>query len=76
MTEGLELLRDRRLHLRVQVTGVQHRDAAREIDVAPAFDVPQLGIARTLDVHRKLIAEAARECRVASLLQVFVPGHV
>ena len=22
------------------------------------------------------IAEAARECRVASLLQVFVPGHV
>ena len=46
--ELLELLRDRRLHLRVDVPGVEHRDAAREVDVAPALHVPQLGVLRVI----------------------------
>ena len=42
------------------VAGVEHRDAGAEVDVATAFDVPQLGVLRALGVDRKADADAAR----------------
>jgi hypothetical protein len=35
----------------VKVTGVEYGDTAREIDVAPSFDVPDFGVARAISVH-------------------------
>ena len=58
--ELLQLLRDGGLHLRVHVPGVEHRDAAGEVDVAAPLDVPDLGVAGALGVHRQRVGYAAR----------------
>ena len=49
----LELRGHRGLHVRMQVPGVHHGDAAGEVHVAASFDVPQLGVLRALGVHRQ-----------------------
>src|SRR6266403_2728450 len=59
MYELFQLPRDRLLHLRVQVAGVEYRDAAGEIDIAPALDVPDLGVGGTLGVHRERVGYTA-----------------
>ena len=51
--ELLQLPRDGGLHLRVQVAGVENRDTAREVDVAPTLDVPYFGVACALGVHHE-----------------------
>ena len=45
--------------LGVAVPGVQHRDATCEIDVAAAFDVPDLGIARVVGIHAGRVRQRA-----------------
>ena len=75
MTERIELLRYRGLHLRVQVTGVEHGNAGGEVDVSLSIHVPHLRVARALDVDGKLVAQSARECSVTTLLQVMVARH-
>ena len=70
--ELLELLRDRRLHLRVHVPGVEHGDAAREVDVAAALDVPELRVAGALGVDGEGVADAARDGVLAALVQFAV----
>ena len=50
-------LRLHRLHqARMPVSGVEHRDAAGEVDEAPALDVPDLGVVGAL--HEDLVALA------------------
>ena len=51
--ELLQLLRDRRLHFWMHVARVEHRDAAREIDVAPALHIPQLGVRSAVCVNHQ-----------------------
>jgi len=51
MGQLFELTGDRLLYLRMQVSRVEHRDAAGEIDVALPLHVPQLGVACPLGVH-------------------------
>src|SRR5215207_2322349 len=46
MGERFRLLGYRRHDGRVTVTGVEHRDASREVDVTLAVDIPQLRILR------------------------------
>jgi hypothetical protein len=46
-----ELRRHCRFHVRVEVARVDDGDAAREVDVAPAFDVPELRVLRALGVY-------------------------
>jgi len=52
VAELLELCGHRSLHLQMSVARIDDRDPGAEIDVAIAFDVPQLGVARALDVDR------------------------
>src|SRR5690348_2834227 len=59
MGEALELRRDRRHHLRVPVSVIEHADAAREVDIAFTLDV--VDIAFTLDVPDFGILGARRE---------------
>ena len=67
--ELVQLLRDGGLHLRVHVPGVEHRDAAGEVDVAAALDVPDLGVAGALGVHRERVGYAARYGQLATGVQ-------
>ena len=46
MGKAFELLLDRRHHLGVAMAAIEHTDAAGEIDIAFAFDVPKLGVVR------------------------------
>jgi len=45
MGEGFELGLDRFHDLRVAMAGVHHGDACGEVDIAGAFDIPDLGVA-------------------------------
>jgi len=69
MYELFQLPRDRLLHLRVHVAGVEYRDAAGEIDIAPALDVPDLGVGGTLGVHRERVGDAAGHGLLAAGMQ-------
>ena len=48
-------------HLGVTVTDVEHRDAAGEVDIAAALDVPQLGVVRAVGVDGGGRADPARD---------------
>ena len=45
----------------VAVAGVEHRDAPGEIDVAPAFHVPYLGVFAALDEDLVGVADTTRD---------------
>ena len=49
--------------------------AAAASFLAEHYGVPDLGIARALDVHGQLVAESAGERGVTALLQVLVVAH-
>ena len=68
----LELRGHRGLHVRMHVPGVDHGDAAGEVHVAAAFDVPELGVLRALGVHRERIAHATRNGGDAPLVKISV----
>jgi len=48
---------------------VEHRDAAGEVDVAAAFDVPEFGVGRACDEDFMRLPDAANHCRTAALHQ-------
>jgi hypothetical protein len=76
VAEPLELPSHGRLHLRMQVPGVEYRDAGREIDVPASLDVPDLCVARAVDVNGQHGSESAGERCVTTTLQVQVAlGH-
>ena len=62
----VELRLHRGDHVGVAVAGVDDRDAAGEVDVAPAFDVPQLGMAGAGDEDLVRLADAARHGGLAA----------
>ena len=68
----LELRGHRGFHMRMHVPGVDHGDAAGEVHVAAAFDIPQLGVLRALGVHRERIAHAARNGGDAPLVKISI----
>jgi hypothetical protein len=72
MRELFQLGRNGLLYLRVHVAGVEHRDAAGEIDVAPALDVPDLGVGGALGVDRERVGDTARDCPLAALVKFAV----
>jgi hypothetical protein len=57
------------------MAGIQHRDAAREVDQAAAFDVDDLRVRRALGIDRIGVAHAAGHRRHAALVQVGIAGH-
>ena len=63
MGEAVQLRHDGRLHLRVQVPGVEHGDAGTEIDVALAFDIGHLRVLRMGGEDRIGSGDAARDGR-------------
>ena len=73
--EFLKLPRDSLMHLRVHVPGVEHRDAAREVDVAAALHIPQLRIGGPLGVHGERVGHAARHGLETALVQFGVRRH-
>ena len=73
---ALELRGDRTDHLRVAVAGVHHRDAAGEVDVAVAFDVPEFGVVGTVGEERAHHADATRRRGGLAGHQLFVLGVV
>jgi hypothetical protein len=64
----IELRLHCRDHVRVAVAGVEHCDAASEVDVALAFHVPDFGVVGTRGKDLVRVAHAARDGGVA-------PGH-
>ena len=75
MSEPLRLLGHGRHHLGMAVTGVQHGDAAGEVDIAPALDVPDLGILGARGIDRGGVADAARDGGIAAGEQLGIGGH-
>ena len=59
-------------HLRMQVAGVQHGDAAGEVDVLAAVDVPHGGVLGALGDDRVDLADTARYGGSTALQQGFV----
>ena len=74
--KALELCLDRGDDLRVAVAGVHHRDAAGEVDVAPTFDVPQLGVLGVVGEEGAHHTDPARRRRGLASHQLFVGGVV
>ena len=70
VAELLELCRNRRLDPRMQMTGVEDGDAGGEIDIAPAFDIPDFGVIGLLDKYRQHRGHATRHGGLAKLLQL------
>ena len=75
VAEAVELLADRGLHARVQMASVQHGDARPEVDVAAAFDVPELRIRGPVHVDGELARHAPGHGQLPALLQLFVAAH-
>ena len=67
--EAVELRLHRFHHSGVAMAGVDHRDAAREIDIAAAFDVPDFGILGAVGIDLRRHADAARDRLVLALGQ-------
>ena len=74
MGEQFRLLRHRRHHPRVPMTGVDHRDARGEIDEAPALHVPEFGVLRLGHVNA-LGGDAIRHGRGLAALQITGLAH-
>ena len=62
-------------HRRVAMTGVQHGDAAGEIDVAFAFDVPQLSIGGPISIDRERIGHATWYRGDTALMEFGIGRH-
>ena len=60
MGEGIKLLLHPLHHGRMAMAGIEHRDAAAEIDIAAALDIPQFGILGARRDHWSGHAHAAR----------------
>src|ERR1700692_800765 len=73
--EALELAAKRGLHFRMQVAGVEHRDAACKVDEAAALDIPQFGVRRALRVDHEGVRYATRDGVLAALLQIGIGAH-
>ena len=56
MAEFIQLLMHLCLYFRMAMTGIYHRDSSTKIDVAIAFDIPQLRILGAFDINRRGIA--------------------
>ena len=67
--EGVELLLDRRDDLRMAVAGVEHGDAAGEVDVAVAILVPQFRALGPVGKDRICGADTARNGRDPARLE-------
>ncbi|MCY1298657.1 hypothetical protein D9M68_669530 [compost metagenome] len=63
-------------HFRVQVAGVQYGDAASEVDVLTAIDVPYGGVLGTLGDDRVDLADTTGDGGLATLQQGFVLAHI
>jgi len=61
MGEAVELCLDGLDHLGMAMTGVDDRDAAGEVDIAVALDVPDLGILGAVGIDLRRHADAARD---------------
>lgn len=75
MRDALELSARRLDDARVTVAGVLDRDAAREVHVASALDVPQERVLGARDEYRVGHRDAARDRRLAPRDQGFVAVH-
>ena len=73
--EGVELLLHRRDHLRMTVAGVEHGDAAGEIDEALAVPVPELGTLGALGKDRIGGGDATRDGGDPAGLERCIAGH-
>jgi hypothetical protein len=62
-------------HLRMAMAGVVDGDAGGKIDVALAFDVPQFGVLRLLDVDVEMFRQASRNGGSAPRRKGSVRGH-
>jgi hypothetical protein len=58
--------------LRMAVPGVEHGDAAAEIDVAAALHIPEAGVLGTCGVERVAYRHASRSCEVLARVPIRV----
>ena len=70
--EVVELGADGGLDLGMQVAGVQHRDAAREVDVFLAVGVPQRGVLGAHGIEIAHDADAARRGQGTAGIQILI----
>jgi hypothetical protein len=71
--EPLHLLAHRGHHLGVAVPRVENSDATREVDVALAFDVPDLSVARACSEDPCRMADAPDDRQIAARQPFGVP---
>src|SRR2546423_5310133 len=74
MRRALELLLDRLHHARMRVADVHHADAAREVDVPLAADIPQLRSFRPVGGDRMGAGDAAGNVLRAKLCELGFGG--
>ncbi len=76
MHELVELLGDGRFDCRVNMPCIEDRDAAREVDVAGAFDVPELCVRRSFDVDGERIGNPSRDRGLATRVEISVRAQM
>ena len=59
----------------MHVPRVEHGDAAREVDVAAAFDIPKLRVGGALGVHGKRVGHSARHGGLAAFMKIGIRGQ-
>ena len=75
MGEALELLARRGHHLGVAVAGIEHRDAAGEVDIALALDIPDLGVLRPRGIDAGGAGHAPGNGLVTPIQQLRIRRH-
>ena len=75
MREFLELLGDRGHHSRMAVPGGQHADATGKVDIALAFDVPDLGILGACGEDLRQNPNAVRSRLFFATLPLCIQAH-
>ncbi len=72
---GLELVLHRGQHARVAMAGVEHGDAGREVDVAPALDIPDFGVLGPRRIDGEGVGYAPGDAGLPTCVQGGVGGH-
>ncbi|MGY3452919.1 hypothetical protein ACVILH_005261 [Bradyrhizobium sp. USDA 4353] len=73
--EAVELSADRRHDMRMAMAGVEHGDAAGEVDIALALDIPDFAVEGTVGKQRRRIAHAPDDGFMPTCQQFLVRSH-
>jgi len=76
VAERLELLLDGGNDLGMKMSGIDHCDAGRKVDITPAVLAPELGVLGALGIDAGRVGDATRHCCNPPLVKLGRTCHV